>query len=402
MSKNQPDKPGSTPGVAMEKAILDAISANPDLMDGFPPSVQAAIRAGDYQIAEPEGAADLPAARRNSGEGRLEVGGTVFETQGWRNHQHLLATATIPLPEGTLVDPVKGPPAEAIAMVDSLTEVWRRTGIEGTDTADIVVGTGPDVPEAEVSVAICLDDGGGDWDCAYAHLEARRSRQSSQDAPLVVSSDATLDGIGFRENRWQGHVHLVAYSGIVPFLESIVWAQGCYDKTRLTYPGREVSVGHAPYPDGEATIAVICLQDDLKCARHQVRRWMNQVKPSDSDFERHFPLPLDLIAYEGCSHLAGRFDYPPGEITAERVEHAVKAAFNPPEGQMGAYFVAAEDVGLWEGMLQEVGGVARIVVCERPVDDGMCVVRHSVSLVCPDADQEEQERLVDSLTRHMG
>lgn len=123
----------------------------------------------------------------------------------------------------------------------------------------------------------------------------------------------------FEKERWQGHLHLVARSGVVDFAASIE-----FEDTVVAFAFQEfstdVDVGRAVFEDGVASMMVVCSRRRDGCGRRQINRWLRQTKPSSGwpapDIS---PLCLEDEERSGHIHEVGRPRLPAGHICHERI-----------------------------------------------------------------------------------
>lgn len=152
--------------------------------------------------------------------------------------------------------------------------------------------------------------------------------------------------ISFKQERWRGHVHLTAYSGVTDFVSSVRFEDATLAVARHKFSAG-MECGRADFEDGVALMSVICSNEQPGCGGQQINRWLERVKPLAGWPEPDLS-PLRLRD-EDCGdhvHQVGRPLLPVGDVCADRIlglvsswdsyhsqteRHIMLAPFAPPD-----------------------------------------------------------------------
>ena len=174
--------------------------------------------------------------------------------------------------------------------------------------------------------------------------------------------------VSFRSERWQGHPHYVAYSGVLPFAQSVRFETAVLAVARHEF-GAGVEHGRADFEDGVAWMSVVCSRGRNRCGRKQIDRWLNRVEPEGGWPPADIgPLGLTDALFEGCDHQVGEPMLPPGDVCAERVLTLV-SGWDTEHDQLGRYVAMSAVAPPDEEMMSKW----LICVCAQSQE---CAMRH--------------------------
>lgn len=146
--------------------------------------------------------------------------------------------------------------------------------------------------------------------------------------------------IRFEHERWQGHVHLTAYSGVTDFAGSVRFEDAALAVARYEF-GSGIEHGRADFEDGVAWMSVICSRGRSGCGRRQIKRWLERVKPDGGWPEPDLsPLRLEDEDRGGHIHQVGRPRLPIGDVCAERILELISSS-DAHRSQTGRHIMLA-------------------------------------------------------------